>query len=98
MSTDQFSKKLLEIILLLVGLYAFNTLLVVTAPLFGLGEHLALFVRYSYWVGQIGFGLIIYSKLKGDKKATSIGILSTCIPLFGGLFYLLVVSYRFITR
>ena len=94
MNNTQFSEKLLETTLLLVALYTFNALMVLAAPFFGLGTNLLLFVRHSNWIGQLGFGLIIYNKLKEDKSALSIGLLAFCVPVFGGLFYLLIVSFR----
>ncbi|MBS1508755.1 MAG: hypothetical protein JSS79_19115 [Bacteroidetes bacterium] len=95
---EQFSQRLLEITLLLVGLYLFNSMLMALSPFFGLGLYLGLFAKYSNWVGQLGFGLIIFYRLKANKSALPIWLLSVCIPMVGGLFYLLVISIKPISK
>ena len=84
--------ELLETVLLLIALMAFNTALIAVWPLvwanfFTSGYNWVL--SYSNWIGDIGFGLIIYYKLRNMRTAVSIGLLSATIPIFGALFYLL---------
>lgn len=89
MSDEQFWRKLREVILLLVGLHLFNAVTVMAAPFIIPSEWMSTFGRYSTWIGQVVFGVIIASKLNQQKNAISIGLLAITLPAFGGLFYLM---------
>ncbi len=95
MDYKQFGEKLLTVILWLIGLYCFNLFIPITIIYASdyLGEMTFLISRYSYWLGQIAFGVIIYRLTRQHfKKAVSIGILATMLPVYGGLFYLLTAT------
>jgi hypothetical protein len=91
----QFGKRLLEIILLLIGLYIFNTALFAIVMTMDLREWMIPFMTNSYWVGNLIFGIIIYRLTRQTNKVSvSIGLLSTVLPVFGGLFYLLTLTTK----
>ncbi len=92
MANNEFWDRLLQLTLLIVGFSVLNSLIVVVAPLLYFGENLNAFVRYAHWVGKFAFGIVIFIKLKKYGNALSIALLSTLIPLFGGLFFLLTVA------
>lgn len=92
MSDEQFWRKLREVILLLVGLSFINVIIGIVVPLIVPEDWLYGFVNYRTWIGQIVFGVVIGSKLKQQKNAFSIGLLSVVLPAFGGLFYLMTTT------
>ena len=92
MSDEQFWSRLREVILLIVGLYIFNAIIVVVLPLTIPKDWLSTFIGHSAWIGHIAFGLIIFSKLGQQRNAVSIGLLSIMWPVFGGLFYLMTIT------
>jgi hypothetical protein len=92
MSDEQFWYKLREVILLLVGIYIFDVIIVAISPFIIPIHWLSIFMGYSGWIGQIIFGLIIYSKLSQQKNAVAICLLSVMLPVFGGLFYLMAIT------
>jgi len=92
---DMLWHKLLETVLLLLGLAILNTAITMGGPLIVYknlsteAEHIAMFAKYSHWIAKIAFGLLIYYKLRHIRIAAPIGLLSTAIPVVGALFYLM---------
>lgn len=92
MDYQQFGEKLFTVTLLLVGLIIFNNVLGAVIPIIGAGESLFLYIRYSPWIGNLIFGVIIYRLTRHSRPTSvSIGILSMMLPVFGALFYLLTL-------
>jgi hypothetical protein len=86
----QFAERVLDVVLLLIGLFIFNSILYALLPFFDFGEWSLSIVRNSYWIGQLIFGIIIFRLTdQNNKVAMPIGVLATVLPVFGGLFYLL---------
>jgi hypothetical protein len=95
-TSNQFWEELFETVLLLAGLFIFNVVLSPFMPaiLMAIDDRLVRHSLYSYWVGQIVFGIVTYLKLRRFRNAISIGLLSATVPVFGALFYLLTVSFK----
>lgn len=96
MNYRQFGERLFEVTLLLLGLQILNIIFVAITPSLELGDWLIFFLQNSSWIGNLLFGIAIYSMIKQKSQiAISIGILSTLLPFFGGLFYLLtLINYK----
>jgi hypothetical protein len=93
MDNRQFGERLLEVTLLLIGLQILNLVIYAIAPTLELGDWILFFIKNSSWIGNILFGIIMYKLTKQDWQISiSIGILSTLLPVFGGLFYLLTLT------
>lgn len=86
----QLSDKLLEVILLLIGLYVIQVLLLSTLPLVPDDNIRMTLILNSSWIGNIIFGLTIYwlAREKG-QVAIAIGLLSVVLPVYGPVFYIL---------
>jgi hypothetical protein len=92
MSSEQFWRKLREVILLLIGLAFINVIVAIVVPLIVPDHWLYGFANYRGWIGQIAFGVVIGIRLQQQKNAISICLLSIVLPIFGGLFYLLTTT------
>jgi apolipoprotein N-acyltransferase len=86
----QLSDKLLEVILLLIGLYVIQVLLLFTLPLVSDDSIRMTLILNSAWIGNTIFGLTIYwlTREKG-QIAIAIGLLSVVLPVYGPIFYIL---------
>jgi hypothetical protein len=83
MNYKQLGDKLLAVTLLLAGLSIFNAVIPAIAPAIHLGDWIIPFMRNSYLIGDIIFGLIIYRLTNQNRKVSpSIGLLSTTLPVF----------------
>jgi hypothetical protein len=84
--------KLLEVILLLTGLYVVQSIIFFLAPLAPIDDlNLRIaFITNAPWIGNIIFGLVVLSLTK-DKKfaAIPVGFLSVVLPSYGLIFYIL---------
>ena len=88
------SDKLLEVIVLLVGLYLLQIIILFSVPLVPIDDlsiRMTLISNAS-WIGNIIFGLVILwlTRDKGSV-AIAIGILSIVTPLYGSIFYILTM-------
>jgi hypothetical protein len=86
------SDKLLEVILLLVGLYVLQVIMLFTVPLVPIDDmeiRMAILANAS-WIGNIIFGLVILW-LTRDKGfvAIPVGVLSIVLPSYGPILYIL---------
>ena len=84
--------KLLEVIVLLVGLYFLQLIILFAVPLVPIDD-LSIrmkLISNASWIGNIIFGLLILwlTRDKGSV-AISIGVLSIVTPLYGSIFYIL---------
>jgi hypothetical protein len=86
----QLSDKLLEVILLLIGLYVIQVLLLFTLPLVSDDSIRMTLILNSAWIGNTIFDLTIYwlTREKG-QIAIAIGLLSVVLPVYGPIFYIL---------
>lgn len=86
----QLSDKLLEVIVLLLGLFILQILLLFTLPLVPDDNIRMTLILNSSWIGNTIFGLTIYwlTRDKG-QVAISIGLLSVVLPVYGPIFYIL---------
>ncbi|CAN5401579.1 hypothetical protein BH10BAC4_BH10BAC4_08730 [soil metagenome] len=86
------SDKLLEVILLLVGLNILQVIILSTVPLVPIDDFQIrmTFILNASWIGNIIFGFVILW-LTRDKGfiAIPIGILSIVLPSYGPVFYIL---------
>jgi hypothetical protein len=91
------SDKLLEVILLLVGLYLLQVIILFTAPLVPIDdmEIRMTFLSNASWIGNVIFGLVILW-LTRDKGlvAIPVGVLSTVLPAYGPIFYILTTIQK----
>jgi len=93
MNFEYFAQKLLILIVLLTGLTIFNSLLNLVGLPFESAEWNVLFIRNSFWLGHIIFGVVIsFLTRKYFRSALPIGILSVLSPVIGGVFYLLTIA------
>ena len=86
------SDKLLEVILLLIGLYILQVIILFIVPLVPI-EDMKIrmtFLSNASWIGNILFGVVIFwlTKNKG-LVAVPIGLLSIVLPTYGPIFYIL---------
>jgi len=83
---------MLEVILLLVGLYILQVIILFTLPLVPIDdlEIRMTILSNASWIGNIIFGLVILW-LTRDKGlvAIPVGVLSTVLPVYGPIFYIL---------
>lgn len=90
MTLKLLGDKLLQVILLLIGLYVLQTMLLFIlsrVPDDGLRKTL---MFYSTWIANILFGLVIYWLARKKRVvAIPIGILSVVLPIYGPIFYVL---------
>jgi hypothetical protein len=86
------SDKLSEVILLLVGLYMLQVVILFIVPLVPIDdmEIRMTFLSNASWIGNIIFGVVIFW-LTRDKGfvAIPVGILSIVLPSYGPIFYIL---------
>jgi len=86
------SDKLLEVILLLIGLYALQVVILLTVPLVPIDdmEISMTILSNASWIGNSIFGLVILW-LARDKGfvAIPVGLLSIVLPSYGPIFYIL---------
>ena len=90
--TNFLWNKLLETVLLLIGLATFNTALVAIvsfAKYLFTSEYYGLISGHIHWIGRICFGIIIYVRLRRIRVAAPVGLLSVVTPVFGGVFYIM---------
>lgn len=98
-NTNLIWDKLLESVFMLLGLAIVNLAISIGLPYLlsdfftdeylEWREYLRLLMRLSFWIGQIGFGLVIYYKLRHIRVAASIGLLSVVLPIFGTVLFLI---------
>lgn len=86
------SDKLLEVILLLVGLYILQLIILFTVPFIPIDdmEIRMIILLNASWIGNIIFGVVIFG-LTRDKGfvAIPVGVLSIVLPSYGPIFYIL---------
>jgi hypothetical protein len=86
------SYKVLEVILLLIGLYVLQVTLLFTLPLipiYDMTMRMSL-IENAAWIGNVIFGLTIFWLLrKKGAVAIAVAILSIVLPLYGPIFYIL---------
>jgi hypothetical protein len=87
---EQLSNKLLEVILLLVGLLVIQVLLLYALPQVPNDSLRMTLILNSSWIGNSIFGIVIYwlTKEKG-QVAIAVGLLSSILPVYGPIFYIL---------
>lgn len=88
------SDKLLEIILLLIGLYILQVIILYTVPLVPIDDMRIrmTFLSNASWIGNIIFGVVIlWSTRDKGFVAISVGVLSIVLPTYGPIFYILTV-------
>lgn len=88
------SDKLLEVILLLLGLYILQVIILFTVPLVPIDDmeiRMTILSNVS-WIGNVIFGLVILW-LSRDKGfvAIPVGVLSIVLPSYGPIFYLSLI-------
>lgn len=92
-TTPQFRNKVLEVILLLIGLHLLNIAAAAIPSFIDIGEWYIPLIKYHHLVENGIFGIVIYSMTKQNTRVTfAVGLLSAMEPLCGSLFYLLLYS------
>lgn len=96
MSTMTFKKlceKLLQVILLLVGLFFLQVIILNALPLILPVDNFNVYliiISNSHWIGNLIFGLVIlWLTRRMGLIAIPIGILSVVLPTYGPIFYIL---------
>jgi hypothetical protein len=90
---SQFGKKLLNIILLLIGFGVLNAILIFIIPEIPLEDTLRDFLMSnSRWIASLAFGFAIFAIIKNTHVGIPVAILSVVMPWFGAIFYLITIS------
>jgi hypothetical protein len=94
MGNQELKNQFFKVLTLLIGLYIFNQLLIFLAPLLVVqsafmfaSKGIMMVARYSHWIGNLLFAIIITFMLR--KRADVfiyVGLLAIVQPVFGGLF------------
>jgi hypothetical protein len=89
----KLSDNLLLVILLRLGLEAFNSVLLYFLLTYCSLETCAILISYHFFLGNITFGVVLSIRIRESKAmAIPIIVLSLVDPTYGAIFYLLAVT------
>jgi hypothetical protein len=90
----QLRNKLVEVLLLLIGLYIFQGILPLTLPFVPINKLRTILIESRNWIGHIIFGIILLSRSKNVSVAMQVALLAVLTPVYGAIFFLIAETQK----